>query len=177
MTFSDYLFDSVLVLLVLRQIREARFDRKSVILPLVIIGWVANSYLHTVPTSGNNLLVVAALTLVGIGCGTLSALTTRVRTDGGRYALVKAGWIGAGVWVFSMGSRFAFAVWATHGGGEQLYRFGLRHDLDIQVWTAALILMALGEVLARTGILVVRTRKALAARPTEQPARELITAR
>jgi hypothetical protein len=174
MTFGDYLFDSILVLLVLRQVRESRFGRHAVLLPLGIIATVAQHYLHTVPTSGNDLPLVVALTLLGVACGATSALSTRVRTDGGRYALVRAGWLAAGIWVFSMGSRFAFVVWATHGGGAQLYRFSRAHSLSIQVWTAGLVLMALGEVLARTGILLVRTRRALAAGPTE-PARSLLT--
>ncbi|MGH8959945.1 MAG: hypothetical protein ACRDWT_01855 [Jatrophihabitantaceae bacterium] len=171
MTFSDYLFDSVLVLLVLRQLRESRLDRKAVLLPLGIIAWVADSYLHTIPTSGNNLVLIVGLTLVGVAFGSISALTTRVRADGGRYALVKAGWTAAGVWVLSMGSRFAFAVWASHGGGPSLYRFGRTHHLSIDVWTAALVLMALGEVLSRTGILLVRSQRTLG-----QPAeRNLVT--
>jgi hypothetical protein len=62
-----------------------------------------------------------------------------------------------------MGGRFCFAVWASHGGGPSLYRFSVAHDLSIDVWTAAIVLMALGEVLARTGLMVLRTRRALAA--------------
>jgi hypothetical protein len=175
MTFGDYLFDSVLVLLVLRQVRESRFTLHMVLMPLGIIGWVVESYLHTIPTSGNDLGLIAALTALGVAFGTISALTTRVRTDGGRHALIKAGWAAAGVWVLSMGGRFAFAVWASHGGGPSLYHFSVAHHLSIDVWTAAIVLMALGEVLARTGLMVLRTRRALAA-ATEEPAeRELAT--
>jgi hypothetical protein len=163
MTFGDYLFDSVLVLLVLRQVRESRFTLHMVLLPLGVIAWVVKSYLHTIPTSGNDLAVIIGLTAVGVTFGSISALTTRVRTDGGRYALIKAGWASAGVWVLSMGGRFGFAVWASHGGGPSLCRFSLAHHLSIEVWTAAIVLMALGEVLARTGLMVLRTRRALAA--------------
>ena len=173
MTFSDYLFDSVLVLLVVRQIREARFTRRMVVLPLVIVAAVAKSYLHTIPTTGNDLALIVGLTGLGVAFGTISALTTRVRTDGGQYALVKAGWVAASVWVFSMSARFAFAIWASHGGGPSLYRFSLAHHLSIDVWTAAIVLMALGEVLARTGLMVLRTQRALATAPAA--GRELIT--
>jgi hypothetical protein len=165
MNFSDYLLDSVLVLLVVRQIRESRFDLKSMLLPIGIVAWVANSYLHDIPTGGNDLALIVVLTLLGIAFGLLSALATRVRTDGGRYALVKAGWISAGVWVLSMGARFTFAVWASHSGGPSLYRFSVSHHLDLTVWTAALVLMALGEVITRIGVLVYRARKALARGP------------
>jgi hypothetical protein len=110
-------------------------------------------------------MLIAGLTVVGITFGLISALATRVRTDGGRYALAKAGWIAAGVWVLSMGARFTFAVWASHSGGPHLYRFSIDHHLDIKVWTAALVLMALGEVITRVGVLVYRSRAALASTP------------
>jgi hypothetical protein len=174
MTLSDYLFDSVLVLLVLRQIRESRFDRKAMLLPLGIVGWVAHTYLHALPSGGNNLLLVAGLTLVGVLSGVVSGLNTRMRSDGGKYALVKAGWIAAGVWVLSMSGRFAFAVWASHGGGPSLYRFSVDHDLSSSVWTDALVLMALGEVVTRTGIMYLRSRKVLAA-AVPAPAPQLLT--
>jgi hypothetical protein len=173
MTWTDYLFDSLLVLLVLRQLKESRLDTKSVVLPLAIIGWVVKSYLHTIPTGANDLLLIAGLTLVGMTCGLVSALGTRVRTDGGKHALIKAGPIAAGVWVLSMGGRFAFAVWASHGGGPQLYRFTFGHHLDMTVWTAALILMALGEVVSRTAILYLRAQRALARRSAKPAAAQL----
>ena len=174
MTFTDYLFDTVLVLLVVRQIREARLDRRAILLPLVIVAAVANSYLKTVPTSGNNLYLIGGLTLVGIAFGTISAMNTRVRSDGGRYPLVKANGVAAGVWIFSMSARFAFAIWASHSsGGHTLYRFSVEHHLDRTVWTAALVLMALGEVVSRTALLAYRGHRVQEA--AGFPQRELIT--
>jgi hypothetical protein len=175
MTFGDYVFDSVLVLLVLRQVRESRFTMRMVVLPLAIVAAVAKSYLHTIPTSGNDLALIIGLTTVGIAFGTVSALTTRVRTDGGQQALVRAGWAAAGVWVLSMSGRFAFAIWASHGGGPSLYRFTVAHHLSIDVWTPAIVLMAFGEVLARTGLMVLRTRRALAIPAAGPAARDLLT--
>ena len=162
MTIFDYLVDSLLVLLVVRQIRESKLDARATILPLVIVGVVAHSYLHTVPTGANDLALIAGLSVLGLAFGTISALATRVRVDEAGIARVKAGWLAAGVWIFSMGSRFAFAVWATHGGGPSIAHFTLSHHLDLTVWTAALVLMALAEVVARTGILYFRSRQASA---------------
>jgi hypothetical protein len=174
MTLTDYLVDSLLVLLVLRQVRESRFGRAAVYLPLGVIAWAMHQYLRTVPTTGNDLPLIAGLAALGIGFGVVSALATRVRTDGGRYALVKAGWVAAGVWVLSMGSRFGFVVWLTHGGGVDVFRWSRAHAVSMDAWTAALLLMALGEVVARTAILLVRTRRALGARPVV--AEQLVTA-
>ena len=176
MTFSDYLIDSLLVLLVVRQIREARWDRHAVILPLAITGYVGFSYLHNIPTAGNDLLLIVGLALVGVVCGMVSGLATRIRTDGGRYAWVRAGWIAAGVWVASMSARFAFAVWASHGGGPTLARFTIDNHLTPSVWVAALVLMALGEVVTRVGLVSYRAARAVrAATATEPQPQTLVT--
>jgi len=169
MTFTDYLVDSLLVLVVLRQLRESRLDLRAVLLPLGIIAWVAFSYLDALPTSGSSLLLIGGLALVGITLGALGARFTRVRSDGGRYALVKAGAVSAALWVGSMGARFAFAIWASHGGGPDLYRFSLAHGIDLNAWTDGLILMALGEAVTRMGLLVLRARRVLAAHQPDQP--------
>jgi hypothetical protein len=174
MTFSDYLLDTVLVLLVVRQIRESRLDLRATLLPIGLVVGIGGSYLHGVPTNGNDLVLVAALTGVGVALGLISALTTRVRSDGGRYPLVKAGWVAAGAWIAGMGSRFAFAVWAAHGGAPELGRFSVEHHItSSEAWTAALVLMALGEVLTRTLVLVVRGQRA---QQQAQHTRELVAA-
>ena len=86
-----------------------------IILPLGIAAVVANSYLHSIPTAGNDLPLIAGFTALGIALGLVSGLTTRVRADGGRHALVKAGWVAAGAWVLGMGFRFGFSIWANNG--------------------------------------------------------------
>jgi hypothetical protein len=163
MSLIDYLLDSLLVLLVFRQLRESRFDRRAILLPVVICAVVGHSYLHAVPTAGNDLALVALLTVVGLTLGTASGLTTRVRLDGAGTARVKAGGTAAVLWVLGMGSRFGFSVWVTHGGAPTLGRFSAEHGLTAVGWTTALVLMALGEVLSRTVLLWVRARRATAA--------------
>lgn len=171
MSFTDYLTDSILILLVVRQLRTSRYDRRAWLLPLVIVAVVGKSYLHGIPTGGDNLVVVVGLTLVGVALGTMSALATRVWSDGGRYALVKAGAVSAALWVIGMGGRMAFAIWAGTAHGEtSIGRFSLQHHLDAgQVWTAALVLMALGEVVSRVGILALRAQRAQDAYAASRP--------
>jgi hypothetical protein len=169
MTFSDYLIDVLLIAIVFRQIRESCFDRRAILLPLGIAAWVCNSYLHSIPTAGNDLVLIISFTTVGVVLGTVSALATRVRTDGGRHALVRAGWVAAGVWVGSMGFRFAFAFWASHGGDDALGHFSVAHHITGgDAWTAALVLMAMGEVVTRTGLLFLRSRQAVAKMPAQR---------
>lgn len=168
MTFTDYLVDSILILLVVRQLRTSRLDRRALLLPLIIVAVVGKSYLHGIPTSGDSLLLVVLFVGLGLTLGTCSALTTRVWADGGKDPLVKAGWIAAGLWVIGMGGRMTFAIWASHGGAAPLARFSIAHHITGEnTWTAALVLMALAEVASRVGMLYVRGQRALQARPAE----------
>jgi hypothetical protein len=51
MTTTDYLIDIALLLVVFRQIREGRIDARFVLIPLGIVGFVAQSYLRSIPTA------------------------------------------------------------------------------------------------------------------------------
>ena len=61
MRTTDYLINAVFVLIVFRQARERELDRRSVIIPLAIIAYVAQLYVHSIPTAGNDLVLIAAL--------------------------------------------------------------------------------------------------------------------
>src|SRR6266568_3950231 len=60
MTTSEYLLNAAFVLLVLRQAKERELDRRSVIVPLLLMFFVGAQYLHTLPTAGNDLLLIVA---------------------------------------------------------------------------------------------------------------------
>jgi hypothetical protein len=161
MSITDYLTDSLLILLVVRQLRTANFDRRAWLIPIVAVVAVGQSYLHGVPTHGHSFLLVVLLAAFGVLLGSMSALATRVWYEGGQYAKIRAGVISAGLWILGMGGRMAFAIWASHGGESTLATFSAHHGItDQNAWTAALVLMALGEVAARVGILAIRAHRA-----------------
>ena len=55
------------------------------------------------------------------------------------------------LWVLGIGFRLAFQEYATHGGASAIARFSAHHAITTgSAWVAAFVLMALGEVLART---------------------------
>jgi hypothetical protein len=158
MTTTEWLIDIALILVVFRQLREVRVGARFVLLPLALVSWSAYTYLRSVPTAGNDLVLVVLFTLVGIALGAGGGLTTRVRHDGA-HALAKAGFVAAVLWLVGMGGRLTFAVWASHGGGETLGRFSIHHDITSgQAWVAALLLMAFAEVAARVGTIVIRAQ-------------------
>lgn len=166
MTITDYLLDSALILIVLRQIKERRMDHKFVLMPLIIVAVVARSYLHSIPTAGNDLILIGTFAAIGVAFGLGSALTTKVRHDGGAHALARATVTSAGLWVLSMSLRMAFQIYANHGGADRIAQFSYNHHItSSNAWTAALVLMAVAEVVARTGTLVLRDRMGTTRRP------------
>src|SRR5213592_933882 len=114
MTTSEYLLNAAFVLLVLRQARERELDRRSVIVPLVLMFFVGSQYLHTLPTGGNDLVLIVLLATVGLTLGVLGGFATHVRASNG-VALARVGWIAGGLLVLGIGSRMAFAFAIGHG--------------------------------------------------------------
>ena len=159
MSTSDYLIDSALVLLVLLQIKERKLTARQLIRPLVILGIAVANYLHGIPTQGNDLLLVGVVALIGGMIGLASGLTVIMnrRPDGS--VTFRSGWLSGIFWVLGMGSRFAFAYWASHGGASSIGSFSVQHHITGgDAWTAALLAMAGFELCGRTLITAARWR-------------------
>lgn len=178
MTTTDWVIDIVLVLIVFRQMREERLTARTVLLPLAIIGWAAATYLHHIPTAGNDLLLAGLFAAAGIAFGLLGGLLTRVRLADG-HVRIRATVGAAALWVGSMGFRLGFAVWSSHASGAaHVAHFSAAHHISsAQAWVVALILMAFGEVVARLGTIVVRGRLLLGRAETDGSAASVPQAR
>jgi len=160
MTTTDYLIDSALVLLVLLQIKERPLTVRQLLRPLVIVAIAVASYLHGIPTAGNDLVLAAITVLIGAMIGVASGQTVIMRRGAGGEALARSGWISGFFWVLGMGSRMAFLVWISHGGGASIASFSAQHSItSTEAWTVALLGMALAEVLGRTAALAIRSRR------------------
>jgi hypothetical protein len=159
MTPTDYIIDSLLVLLVLLQIKERKVTTKSLVRPLVLVGVAVLNYLHGIPTAGNDVVLVAALGSLGALIGIASAHTVKMRVGPDGDVLGRAGWASAFFWVLGMGSRFAFIVWITHGGASTIAHFSAQHSITShEAWTVALLAMAVFEVVSRTVIVAARRK-------------------
>ncbi|HEU4977416.1 MAG TPA: hypothetical protein VFT42_00830 [Solirubrobacteraceae bacterium] len=169
MSTTDYIVNAVIVLLVLRQIRERRLDLRSLVLPLVLIAFAAHAYLHSLPTSGDSVALIAVLAAAGLTLGSLCALATRVRVAEDGVARARAGGAAAALWVAGVGSRLAFVLAASHGAGPAIAHFSAAHRIAPQGWVWGFVLMALGEALARLLILEVRALRATGALRRSQP--------
>ncbi|MET8973334.1 hypothetical protein [Streptomyces hydrogenans] len=166
MTATEWITDAALILVVFRQLREGRLDRKTFLLPLAIVAFVAYSYLDTIPTGGNDLVLIAALVAIGAVLGIAGGVYTRIRALDGQL-LIKAGAVSAILWVVGMGARMGFQVWVEHAGGaDDVARFSLTHHITgQQAWVAAFVLMALTEVVTRVATIYVRSRTYKALHP------------
>jgi hypothetical protein len=173
MTITDYLLDISLIAIVFLQIRGRRLTLRSLLLPIAITFWAASNYLHGIPTAGNDFLLVAIGTTLGVTSGVLSGHYTRVTADADGTPMAKAGALAAILWVAGVGTRFAFQLYATHGGAGAIARFSAAHSITSgSAWAAALILMALGEALTRTLVVAYRGYQLSPThflRPTAQP--------
>jgi hypothetical protein len=160
MTFTDYLIDSALVLLVLLQIKERKLIAKAIIRPMVIVAIAVANYLHGIPTAGNDLVLIVVLALVGLLIGVASGQAVIMRRGADGDVLARAGWISAIFWVLGMGSRFAFLIWVNNGGSSTIGHFSATHSITGgEAWTVALLAMAVFEVCGRSLIQGVRRER------------------
>jgi hypothetical protein len=159
MTTTEYLLNALFVLAVLRQARDRQLDLRSFLVPFVILFFVARQYIHSVPTAGNDLVLVGALAAVGVAFGLTSALTTRVRLgdDGAAYARV--GWIAGILLTIGIGSRMVFAFVVTHGAEPAIRSFSISHQIGAAAWPVALVSMAILEVVTRVSLVHLRGRR------------------
>ena len=157
MTFTDYVIDILLIAVVFRQMRARELTTGSVLLPVTLVGVAGVNYLRAFALEGNDLLLITVLAAAGVALGLLSGIVTDVWRDAEGDVLARAGIIAAAFWVAGMGFRFAFAVWSTGSGTTAVTRFSIEHRISSgQAWTTALVLMAVGEVLARVAVLQLR---------------------
>jgi hypothetical protein len=161
MTTTDYLIDSALVLLVLLQIRERPMTKHQLIRPLVILGVAVASYLHGIPTQGNDLPLLGVFAVIGGIIGIASGVTVVMNRHSDGVMTFRSGWSSGFFWVLGMGSRFGFVYWISHGGMSTISQFSANHRItSTEAWTVALLGMAVSEVVGRTLTMALRWRGA-----------------
>jgi hypothetical protein len=157
MSTSTYIIDSALVLIVLLQIRERTLTRRQLVRPLVILAIAVASYLHGIPTQGNDLVLAGVLAVTGGVIGVASGLAVIMNRRADGTVGFRSGWSSAILWVLGMGSRFGFSYWASHGGAGTIASFSAHHQItSTEAWTVALLAMAVCEVLGRTLVMALR---------------------
>jgi hypothetical protein len=161
MTITDYLINAVFVLIVFRQARERELDLRSWIIPLAIVAYVAHLYVHSIPTAGNDLVLIAAFGVVGLALGVASGFATHVRAGENGLAVARVGWIAGALLIAGIGSRMVFAFALSQGARHAVVSFSVAHQIGAAAWPVALVLMALLEVSTRIAIVQLRGRHAM----------------
>ena len=165
MNINMYVINAILVLMVVRQIREHSLDLRSLAVPVLAVGAAAVFFLHSVPGGGNDIALELICVLAGAVMGAVGGLATRLRLGSDGRPLGRAGWLAASMWVAGVGARMAFAFAATNGAGPAIARFSMAHHITgSDAWVAALVMMALADVLTRLVVVYLRGRR-LAAGP------------
>ena len=159
MTTTDYLINAVFVLVVLRQARERKVDARSFLVPMAVVLYVGHMYVHSVPTAGNDLMLVGLLASVGLALGMLGGFATHIRmgADGG--ALARVGWIAGALLIAGITSRLVFVYAVHHGAYHAVSAFSIANHIGAAAWPAALVSMALIEVSARLVTVQLRARR------------------
>ncbi len=164
-----YLINAILVLMVIRQIREHSLDLRALSVPVLAVGAAAVMFLHSVPAGGTDIARELLGVLAGAAMGAVGGLATRLRHGADGRPLGRAGVLAASMWVAGVGGRMAFAFAATHGAGPAIGRFSLAHHITGSgAWVAALVMMALADVLTRLAVVYLRGRRL--AEPAAVPA-------
>jgi hypothetical protein len=165
MNINMYVINAILVLMVIRQIREHPLDLRSLAVPVLAVGCAAVLFLHSVPVGGHDIALELACVLAGTAMGAIGGLATRLRVGADGRPLGRAGWLAAGMWVGGVGARLAFAVAAGNGAGPAIARFSVAHQITgSAAWVAALVMMALADVLTRLAVIYLRGRRVAAGR-------------
>jgi len=166
MTTTDYLINAVFVLVVLRQARERQLDVRSFVVPMIVVFYVAQLYVHSIPTAGNDLELVVLLSAVGLALGVLGGFATHVRAGSDGVAFARVGWLAGALLIGGLSARLAF-VFAVHHGAEPAIRsFSVAHQIGAAAWPLALVAMALFEVSTRLVIVQLRGRRLAATQAT-----------
>ncbi|MER6085717.1 hypothetical protein [Streptomyces sp. NPDC001833] len=161
MTPIDYIVSAALVLLVVPQIRGTRQTLRNALLPVAAVALAAAYYLRSVPAQGNDVRLYLVTVVFGAVLGGACGLGSRLHRGTDEVAVARAGLVAAVLWVVGMTARAGFEFWATHGGAGQVARYSRDHLITgADAWTAAMLFMALAQVLCRLAVIRFRSSAA-----------------
>jgi hypothetical protein len=103
-----YLINALLILLVVRQIREHQLDLRALAVPVLAVAAAALMFLHGVPSSGSDITLDLLCASAGAAMGAIGGLAARLRLGADGRPLGRAGVLAASMWIAGVGARMVF---------------------------------------------------------------------
>lgn len=129
--------------------------------PFVAAVAIIPFFIKGVALSGNGLLIELAAIAAGLALGVLAASAMRVYPDKGTGKVAShAGVSYALLWIAVVGARIYFSYGSQHVFGRQLGQWLVSNHVPVNALIDGLIFLSVAMLLARTGTLAARARRA-----------------
>ena len=149
-----------------RKVALARLVR-----PALVAAAVVPLFVKGMATGGNGLALEIAGAGAGILLGLVAAALLKVRYDQGSRAVYSRGGAPyAALWILVIGARLLFAYGSQHLFSAQLGHWMIANRVTANALTDALVFLAIGMLLSRTGALLGKATRARAGAGVPTPA-------